>query len=135
MVASAVAYPINQHSVMGYLGGDPKINHTQSGLTIASFSLATTTKWTDKQGQEQENTTWHRVVVFRESTSKFVQNYLKKGSLVFVQGTSRTREYQTEEAEKKTITEIVVSGPFSQVIMPDPGAQMLSAGRDSWHGS
>lgn len=123
-------YQINTHSVLGRVGSEPAIRHTQSGKIVASFSLATSYKWTDKTtGEEKENTTWHRVVVFRESTAKFVQNYLKKGALVFVQGSIQQREWTTEEGEKKTITEILVSGYQAQVMLPDPGSPALSVGR------
>lgn len=98
---------LNQASLIGYLGGEPRIIATKSGTDMASLSLATTEKgFTRKDGTKVEDRTeWHNIVLWGQSAS-FAQRFLHKGSLVFVQGKLRTREYTDKQGAKRNITEI-----------------------------
>lgn len=98
---------LNQASIMGFVGADPKINVTQSGRKVASFSIATTEPgYTTKDGKViAERTEWHNIVLWGR-TAEVVEKYIRKGSSVFVQGKIRTRSYQDKQGQTKYITEI-----------------------------
>lgn len=98
---------LNQASIMGFVGADPKINITQSGRKVASFSIATTEpSFTTKDGKVvAERTEWHNIVLWGR-TAEVAERYIRKGSSVFVQGKIRTRSYQDKQGQTKYITEI-----------------------------
>lgn len=99
---------MNKAMLLGNVGKDPEIRHTQDGRPIANFSVATSDTWRDKQsGEKKEKTEWHRVVCFNENISKVIEQYVKKGSKVLVEGVIRTRKYESDGQEKYT-TEIVI---------------------------
>lgn len=99
---------VNEATIIGYLGDDPKIVCLQSGVKIANFSVATTEKWTDKKtGEEKVLTEWHRIVCF--ISIDFIQDYVKKGCPVYIRGSIRKREYLDKENQKKYIQEIVIT--------------------------
>ena len=81
---------LNKVILMGNLGRDPEVRYTQSGRAVANFSIATTDSWKDRDGNRQERTEWHRIVAWAR-TAEFVQNYLKKGSSILVEGRLQTR--------------------------------------------
>lgn len=93
--------------LIGHLGQDPELRITQTGLSVANASLATTEKWTDKQGQKQEKTEWHRLV-FWNKTADLVTKYCQKGSKLYIEGSLQTREWEDKEGNKRWITEIKV---------------------------
>lgn len=96
---------------MGRVGADPTINTTRDGKKLANFSVATSKKWTNKQtGEKQESTEWHRVVVYNEKLAEIVENYLKKGDKVYVEGEIKTRKYKDHYGVEKYTTEIVLNG-------------------------
>ena len=97
---------VNRVTLIGNLGKDPEVRKTPSGSTVASFSLATTEKFTDKQGQRQEQTEWHNVVAWNKSAETIAQ-YLKKGSSVYVEGKLKTQSWE-DNGVKKYRTEILV---------------------------
>lgn len=99
---------LNQVSLIGRLGKDPEIRHTQGGKPIANFSLATSETWKDKSGEKQERTEWHNIVVFNEGLSGVVERYLVKGSQVFVQGQLRTRKWEDKDGATRYTTEVVL---------------------------
>ncbi len=97
---------INRVTLVGNLGADPELKYTPGGQAVATLRLATTEKWNDKQGQAQERTEWHRVVVWGRS-AETIQKYLKKGSQVYIEGKLQTRSWDDKDGTKKYMTEIV----------------------------
>ena len=89
----------------------PEIRRTQEGKPVASFSVATSEAWRDKgTGERRERTDWHRIVVFNEALCKVAEQYLKKGSKVYVEGKMQTREYTPDDGKKRYTTEVVLTG-------------------------
>jgi single-strand DNA-binding protein len=90
------------------VGNDPEIRLTQSGESVANLSIATSEKWNDKAGERREETEWHRVVFFG-SLAKIVEQYLKKGSLVLVEGKIKTNSWKDKEGQDKKTTNIIAA--------------------------
>jgi len=108
---------LNKVSLIGSVGKDPEIRSTQDGKEIASFSLATTESWKDKNtGEKKDKTEWHRIVVFG-ALAGIVKNYVKKGSKLYVEGQLKTREWTDKDGIKKYTTEIVLQGFNSNLQM------------------
>ncbi len=97
---------VNKVILLGNLGANPEMRFTQGGQAVANLRLATTERWTDKSGQKQEATEWHRVVVWGKQ-AEIVGQYLTKGRQIFVEGSIRTRQWQDKEGQKRYSTEIV----------------------------
>lgn len=91
---------LNRAEIIGYVGKDPVINETSSGTTVANFSVATTNKWTDKNGEQQERTEWHQVSIFGK-LADIVKQYVRKGTLVYVDGRLETSEWEQEGVTKR----------------------------------
>ena len=103
-----MACSVNKVILVGNLGRDPEIRTLNSGEKVANLSLATSETWRDKaSGERKEKTEWHRVVIFNENIVKVAENYLKKGSTVYVEGSLQTRKYEQNGVEKYT-TEVVL---------------------------
>lgn len=97
---------LNQAQIIGHLGKDPEVRYLPSGEAVANFSIATTEKWKDKNsGEQREETEWHRISVFGR-LAEIVGEYLKKGSLVFIQGKIKTRKYTDKDGAERYATEI-----------------------------
>ena len=107
---------LNKVILIGNLGRDPEIRYTQAGEPIANFSLATSEKWTGKDGQKQEKTEWHKVEVFGK-TAQIVRDYCTKGKQVYLEGSIRYDEWTDKDGNKKYMTKIRVSGPGSRVVL------------------
>src|SRR5512147_1269527 len=107
---------VNRGILIGKRGRDPEIRYTQSGEPIANFSLATNEVWTDKSGQKQERTEWHRVEVFGK-TAQVVRDYLSKGRQVYLEGSVRYDEWTDKDGNKRNTTKIRVSGPNSKLVL------------------
>lgn len=118
-----MAGSLNKVMLIGNLGQDPEIRQTSAGKTFATLSIATSESWKDRSGGKQEKTEWHRVVIFSEGLAKVAENYLKKGSKIYIEGTLQTRKWQAQDGSDRYSTEVVLSG-FGSVLT------MLS-GRDS----
>ena len=99
---------INKVILVGNLGQDPEIKYTQSGDAVANFSLATSETWKDKAGVKQERTEWHRCVAWRK-LAEIIQQYVRKGSKIYVEGKLQTRKWQGSDGQDRYTTEIVVS--------------------------
>jgi len=97
---------INKVILIGNLGADPELRYTQSGTAVATLNIATSRKWKDKDGNQQDETEWHRVIVWAQS-AEFCGNYLSKGSKVYVEGRLQTRKWQDQSGNDKYTTEIV----------------------------
>lgn len=97
---------VNKVILVGNLGANPEIRYTQGGQAVANMRLATTERWTDRNGQKQEQTEWHNVVVWGR-TAEIVGQYLTKGRQVYVEGRIRTRQWQDKTGQKRYTTEVV----------------------------
>ena len=97
---------VNKAIIIGHLGQDPDVRYTQSGAAVANFSLATNEYWNDKEGNRQERTEWHRIVVWGR-TAETCKQYLSKGRQVYVEGRLQTRQWQDKDGNTKYTTEIV----------------------------
>jgi len=127
---------INKVILIGNLGRDPELRYTQSGQAVANFSLATTEKWRDKEGNSQEKTEWHRIVVFSEGLATITEKYLKKGSKVYIEGALQTRKWTGNDGVEKYTTEIVLQGFNSTLTMLDSNSEGGRFGQsDSSNGS
>jgi single-strand DNA-binding protein len=96
---------VNKVILVGRLGQNPEVKYTPSGAAVANFSIATSESWSDKSGQKQEKTEWHRIVVWSK-LAELCGQYLQKGRQVYVEGRLQTREYQDKSGVMKSITEI-----------------------------
>lgn len=99
---------VNKVIIVGRLGSDPELKHTPQGQAVARLSVATSEQWTDKNGQKQERTEWHRVVVWSK-LAEICGKYLSKGRQVYVEGRLQTRSWEDQQGQKKYSTEIVAS--------------------------
>lgn len=127
---------VNKAILVGHLGGDPDIRRTtQMGAPVASFSVATSESWRDKAtGERKERTDWHRVVIFQEGLVKFVEQYLKKGSKVYVEGAMRTRKWTDGQGIERFTTEVVLQGFQSKLVSLDR-AERAPAADEAAYGS
>ncbi len=99
---------VNKVILVGRLGQDPELKHTPAGGTVCQFSLATSENWLDKQGQKQEKTEWHRVVVWGK-LAETCNQYLAKGRQAYVEGRLQTRSWDDKDGQKRYTTEIVAN--------------------------
>ena len=104
-----MAGSVNKVILVGNLGKDPEVRHTQDGRPIVSFGLATSETWRDKAtGERKEKTEWHNVVIFNENLAKVAEQYLKKGSTVYIEGSLQTRKYTNKDGVEVRTTEVVL---------------------------
>ena len=96
---------VNKVIVLGRLGQDPELKHTAGGSAVTNFSVATNESWTDKQGQKQERTEWHRVVVWGK-LAELCSQYLSKGRQVYLEGKLQTRSWEDNQGQKRYTTEV-----------------------------
>ena len=124
-----MAGSVNKVILIGNLGKNPEIRRTQDGKPIANLSIATSESWKDKStGERKEKTEWHRVVIFSEPLCKVAEQYLKKGSKVYLEGALVTRKWTDKDGVEKYSTEIVLQGFNSQLTMLD--ARQAGSGED-----
>ena len=115
-----MAGSVNKVILVGNLGANPEIRYTQAGKKIANLSLATSESWKDRQsGERREKTEWHRVVIFNEGLANITEQYLKKGSKVYVEGQLQTRKWQGSDGQDRYTTEVVLQGFNSGLTMLD----------------
>tara|TARA_B100000989_G_scaffold243238_1_gene190191 strand:- start:1560 stop:2003 length:444 start_codon:yes stop_codon:yes gene_type:complete len=114
-----MAGSLNKVLLIGRLGADPEIKQMVNGKSVARLSLATSQNWKDKNtGEKKEKTEWHRVVVFNEGLVNVVQQYLKKGAQVYIEGQISTRKWTDEQSgQDKYSTEIIIQGYNSSLTM------------------
>lgn len=117
---------VNRVILLGNVGRDPEIRYTQAGEPIANFSLATSERWTGKDGQKQEKTEWHRVEVFGKA-AQVCRDYVQKGKQLYIEGSIHTDEWTDKDGNKRSTTKVKVSGPNSRVVLLGPK-------RDAEHG-
>ena len=115
-----MAGSVNKVILVGNLGADPEIRRTQDGRPIANLSIATSESWRDKNtGERRDKTEWHRVVIFSEGLCKVAENYLRKGSKVYLEGQLQTRKWQDQQGQDRYSTEVVLQGFSSNLTMLD----------------
>lgn len=111
---------INKVIIIGNLGADPDVRSTQDGRKIVNLSVATSETWKDKStGERKERSEWHRVVIFNEGLAKVAENYLRKGSKVYLEGQLQTRKWQDQSGADRYSTEIVLQGFNGNLTMLD----------------
>jgi len=121
-----MAGSVNQVTLLGHLGKDPEVRRTQGGNVVASFSVATSESWRDRNsGEKKEKTEWHNVVVWSEGLAKVAEDYLSKGSKVLIQGKLQTRQWE-KDGQKHYSTEVVLQGYDAKLVLLD--------GRDGGNG-
>lgn len=104
-----MAGSVNKVILIGNLGRDPEVRHTQDGAPIVNLNIATSESWRDRQtGERKERTEWHRVVIFNEQLAKIAEQYLRKGSTVYIEGALQTRKWTDKDGIEKYTTEVVL---------------------------
>ena len=115
-----MAGSVNKVILVGNLGADPEVRRTQDGRPIVNLRVATTDTWRDKgSGERKERTEWHRVVIFSEGLAKVAEQYLKKGSRVYLEGQLQTRKWQDQGGQDRYSTEVVLQNFSSQMVLLD----------------
>ena len=115
-----MAGSVNKVILVGNLGRDPEVRHTQSGDPIVHLSVATSESWKDRQsGERRERTEWHRVVIFNENLGRIAEQYLRKGSKVYLEGQLQTRKWTDQSGMEKYTTEIVLQRYRGEMVLLD----------------
>ena len=124
-----MAGSVNKVILVGNLGADPEIRRTQDGRPIANLRLATSESWKDKTtGERREKTEWHRVVIFNENLCRIAEQYLKKGSKVFIEGALQTRKWQDQSGQDRYSTEVVLQGFRGELTLLDRAGSSAGGG-------
>ena len=128
-----MAGSLNKVILIGRLGADPEIKQMVNGKNVARLSLATSNTWKDKNtGEKKEKTEWHRIVIFNEGLVNVVQQYVKKGTQVYIEGQLTTRKWKDEQSgQDKYSTEIVIQGYNSSLTMLGGGNQNQASSNES----
>ena len=127
-----MAGSVNKVILIGNLGNDPEIKSMQSGDKVCNLSVATSESWKDKAtGERKENTQWHRVVVFNQGLMNVCENYLKKGSKIYIEGQLETRSYENKDGQKVYTTEVVLRPFRGEITMLDSKGGGSSGGFSS----
>ena len=115
-----MAGSVNKVILVGNLGNDPEVRNLPSGGKVVNLSVATSDQWRDKNtGERKERTEWHRVVIFSEGLVRVAEQYLRKGSKVYIEGSLQTRKWQDQSGQDKYSTEVVLQGFNSTLTMLD----------------
>src|SRR5579884_1221419 len=115
-----MAGSVNKVILIGNLGADPEIRRTQDGRPVANLRIATSESWKDKAtGERRERTEWHRVVIFNENLCRIAEQYLKKGSKVYIEGALQTRKWQDQSGQDRYSTEVVLQNFRGELTLLD----------------
>jgi single-strand DNA-binding protein len=115
-----MAGSVNKVILIGNLGRDPEIRTMNSGDRVANFTLATSESWRDRSsGERRERTEWHRVVIFNDNLVKVAENYLRKGSKVYIEGALQQRKFTDQSGQERTTTEVVLQKFRGELTMLD----------------
>lgn len=120
---------INKAILQGRVGKDPEVRSTQGGGKVANFTLATSESWKDRNGEWQEKTQWHNIVIWNEGSVKYVENNVRKGDMLFVEGQIETRKWQDQSGNDRWTTEIVIKA-FSGSVKKVPTGEKRGGDRD-----
>ncbi|GER07052.1 single-stranded DNA-binding protein [Iodidimonas muriae] len=127
-----MASSLNKVMLIGNLGRDPEVRTLNDGSPVVNLAIATSETWRDKSsGERRERTEWHRVVIFNENLAKVAQNYLRKGSKVYIEGQLQTRKWQDRDGVEKYTTEIVLQRFRGELTMLDSRGGGEGGGRSS----
>jgi single-strand DNA-binding protein len=119
-----MAGSVNKVILVGNLGRDPDVRRLSSGEPVVNLSVATSESWRDKaSGERKERTEWHRVVIFNENLAKVAEQYLRKGSKIYLEGQLQTRKYTDKDGAEKYSTEIVLQRFRGELVMLDGRAE------------
>jgi len=119
-VEKIMAGSVNKVILIGNLGADPEIRRTQDGRPVANLRVATSESWKDKTtGERREKTEWHRVVIFNENLCRIAEQYLKKGSKIYLEGALQTRKWQDQSGQDRYSTEVVLQGFRGELTLLD----------------
>jgi len=110
---------VNKVILVGNLGDDPEVRSLNNGGEVVNMRVATSENWKDREGQRQERTEWHRVVIFNENLGKVAKSYLKKGSKVYLEGQIQTRKWTDNSGQDKYTTEIVLQRFRGELVLLD----------------
>ena len=110
---------VNKVILVGNLGADPEARSLPSGSEVVNLRVATSENWKDKDGNRQERTEWHRVVIFNENLGRVAKNYLRKGSKVYLEGQIQTRKWQDQSGADRYSTEIVLQKFRGELVLLD----------------
>lgn len=129
-----MAGSLNKVMLIGNLGADPEIRSFQNGGKVCNLRIATSERWKDREGQMQERTEWHTVAIFSEGLVRVCENYLKKGSKVYIEGQLQTRKWQDQNGQDRYSTEVVLRGFNGTLTMLDGagGGGGSRGGGGSW---
>ena len=133
-----MAGSVNKVILVGNLGADPEVRRLNSGEPVVNMRIATSESWRDKQtGERRERTEWHNIVIFNENLAKVAEQYLKKGSKVYIEGQLQTRQWEDQSGQKRYTTEIVLQRYRGELQMLDTrgGGAEDRSGRGSDFGS
>lgn len=144
-----MAGSLNKVMLIGNLGADPEVRSFQNGGRVCNIRVATSESWKDKSGQRQERTEWHNIAIFQEPAINFAEQYLRKGSKVYVEGQLQTRKWQDQQGNDRYTTEITIRPFNGQLTSLDSrseggggggqggysrGGEQGGGGRDDWGG-
>lgn len=127
-----MAGSVNKVILVGNLGKDPEIRNMQSGDRVANLALATSERWKDRDGNRQEKTEWHRVVIFVQPLVSLAEQYLNKGSKIYIEGQLETRKWTDQNGQEKYTTEVVLRPFKGELTMLDSRGQGASASSDGF---
>lgn len=123
---------VNKAIIIGNLGADPEVRRLNSGDPVVNLRIATSDQWRDKStGERREKTEWHSVVIFNESLAKVAENYLRKGSKVYIEGSLQTRKWTDQNGQEKYTTEIVLQRYRGELQMLDGKGDSAGHSRDT----
>ncbi|HLP70427.1 MAG TPA: single-stranded DNA-binding protein [Rhizobium sp.] len=113
-----MAGSVNKVTLIGHLGADPEVRRTQGGNPVVSFSLATSETWRDRtSGERKEKTDWHNIVIWNEGLCKIAEQYLRKGSKVYIEGKLQTRKWQDQNGNDRYSTEVILQFKAELVLL------------------
>ncbi len=131
-----MAGSVNKVILVGNLGADPEIRRLNSGDPVVNLRIATSESWRDRStGERRERTEWHNVVIFNDNLAKVAEQYLKKGTKVYIEGQLQTRKWQDREGQDRYTTEVVLQKFRGELQMLDSRGQGGSEGQSSYGGS
>ncbi len=115
-----MAGSVNKVILVGNLGNDPEVRNLPNGGKVVNLSIATSERWKDRNsGEQREKTEWHRVVIFSEGLARVAEQYLRKGSKVYIEGQLQTRKWQDQSGQDKYSTEVVLQNFNSSMVLLD----------------
>jgi len=131
-----MAGSVNKVILVGNLGRDPEVRSLNDGSPVVNLALATSDTWRDKQtGERRERTEWHRIVIFNENLCKIAQNFLRKGSKIYVEGQLQTRKFTDRDGNERYTTEVVLQRYRGELTMLDSRQQGGGGGDDYGYGA